>query len=152
MNEANRLKQPETPITRRDAMKKIAVFASAAVFSKLLTGCAMDVMGPGNGYTRKLDEKTLQKGVIVPLGPLSVRLLGVAVDNPYKETKLATVEFLKSDGTAYLTWGFELNDQKIVQPPGGGTDGYALVCSALPEFGSTDEWMTLQAWRKSVTP
>jgi hypothetical protein len=137
--------------TRREFFKKAQnaaiALGSAALFSKFFSSC-YEQLGP-EGYEPAGKEITIQKGAIGQLGPLRVRLAGVMVENEYKQIKIAIVEFLKEDESAYFTWGFNLHDIKTgIKPPGGGSQTYAVECTGLPEFSSNDEWVQLRLWKK----
>jgi len=81
---------------------------------------------------------------------LNVHLVKVELENETKGIKKATVEFVKSDGSAYLTWKeFNLNDQKErIRLPDGSGD-FAVVCTGMPSVDDTNEWVKLQVWKSS---
>lgn len=140
----------QRPITRREFIISAAKVGAAALFFKLpLTSCSENPTGLQYEGYGKVEEKTLQKGKDSVIGTLSIRLKAVVVENEYKKTKRADVELLKEDGSVDYPWGFNLGDiKKDVKASGGGSQNYALECTGMPSFESTDEWVTLRLWKK----
>ena len=121
--------------------------------SSPFTACDTPVGPQGAGYTKMVEEKTLQKGVASSLGPLRVQLVQVVVENESKQLMRADVNFLKTDGSVDFLWNFNLNDAKqgIKAPGSDKTSDYSVLCTGLPQFGSTDEWVRLQVWQKPAS-
>ena len=145
------LKRREVCATATKAVLGLPLAAKAVLGLPLVSFMACeDLTGPqGAGYTKLVEEKTLQKGVVSALGPLSVQLVQVVVENESKQLMRADVNFLKTDGSVDFLWNFNLNDAKqgIKAPGSDKTSDYSVLCTGLPQFGSSDEWVRLQVWQ-----
>jgi len=127
--------------------KAAQTLAFTTIAAKFISGCS-PLTGPD--YGQKVDEKEVKKGIITPLGPFNVRLVGVVVENEAKGIKKATLEFLDDHHEAYFSWKeFNLNDSIEGLKLPDKTGDFKIQCIKMPPMDVSEESIGLYLSKKS---